>query len=91
MENNKVNKTTKLWSVDPGTLEDKKLLATFELKDGKLVGSSMPSDNIKGLATKGYYVDGARVTLKSDAVQFVELLEMNHATSTYTFVEVIED
>jgi len=91
MENNKVNKTTKLWALNPSDPEDKKLLATFVIKDGKLVDSTITFSPIQERTEEGYFIDGARVTLKSDAAQFVELLGMNHSTGTYSHTEVIED
>jgi hypothetical protein len=85
------NKTTKLWAVNPGNPDEKKLLASFVLKDGDLVNSTVKNDAIKQLVKEGYSVDGEHVTLESDAEQFVELLEGNHASSSFIEVEINED
>jgi len=85
------NKTTKLWAANPGDASDKKLLAEFVLKDGKLADSNVSSEPIKQQVKEGFFVDGERVTLKSDAEKFLKLLEGNYAMSSFIEVDIKED
>ena len=85
------NKTTKLWATNPEDPKDKKLLASFELKDGKLTNSTVKSDPLKQQVKEGVFTDDGQVTLESDAAQFVELLEGNYAMSSFIEVEIDED
>ena len=85
------NKTTKLWATNPSKPEDKKLLATFILKDGKLTNSTVKSESIKQQVKEGFFTEDGQVTLESDAAQFVELLEGDYAMSSFIEVEIKED
>ena len=83
-------KTTKFWAVNPGNPNNKKLLATFVVKDGKVTDSQMESTSVEKRAKEGFYIKGEHVTLKSDAVQFVELLEANYSMSSFVEVDIDE-
>jgi len=85
------NRTTKLWAANPGDDKDKKLLAMFVLKDGKITDSKVESAPIQDQVKEGFFVDGERVTLKSDAEKFLKLLEGNYAMSSFIEVDIKED
>jgi len=80
-------KTTKFWALNPQNLEDKKLLASFEV-NGDKVKSDLRSAEFKDLAKRGLHTRQGKLTLEENGPEFVELLAANYGMSSFIEVEI---